>query len=271
MTTLNKISFALFSIITAIILFTLFPMIICPVMWMLFLVAIIAQCVPLKPLALILRVLTVLLLLFVAFRIYYNFTNDFKINPPQNLAYSFAIFAGIYLLGTITMYVSKNIQKYTQYLSIVLAGAAGYQGYTLVTEMYSEVHNDFKKEHPEYIVLDNIESKRYLHTIDTIYVNSKSASNGFVSHQTSKPIDGYSYRIMFSNGSMKGSIPIFSVEKSKDTVAVSKIMFRYENDSRYGFIHYETFLPTEKVVTDEDSAQIVLNQYFHDIGTIMKN
>ncbi len=271
MTILNKISFGLFSLITAAILFMMFPVVICPMMWMLFIVGLIAQFVPLKPIAIVLRIATVLLFLFVAFRIYNGFTTDFSISAPDSLALKFAIFAGLYLAATITMYVSEKIQKYTQYLSFILAFGAGYHGYTLVQEVYYEAFTRFKTEHPDCIALNNFESKDYLYKLESIYGNAKSKSNGMVFHSTSELIDGYFYRIVLSDGSEKNMIPIFSVEKSNsDTVVVSSIMFRYEKDLRYGFIHYRTFLPEEKDILNKDSAQAVLDEYFTGLEDMMK-
>lgn len=239
-------------------------------MWMLFVVGIITQFIPITA-SILGRVFTILLFLLISFRIYNGYTNDFSILPSDSLAEKFAIFAGIYFAGALAMCAGERFKKYTQYLSILLAVTAGYQGYTLVQEMRNQSKTQFQTNNPEYILLTDYESKRYVERLRDAYETATSKNAGLVSHQTSQDIDGYSYRIVFSDGSGQNMLPIFSIEQSmSDTIKVRSLFFRYEPDLYYGFIHYQTYLPEKQSILDEETARAFLEENLDKIEEILQ-
>jgi hypothetical protein len=272
MTPLNKVSFGLFSLITIAIIFLMFPVVLCPMMWAFFALGICAQFIVMKEFTSIGRGLTVVLFLLVAFRIYFGFTTDFSISAPDSLALKFLIFAGLYGAGTILMLNWRNIQKYTQYLSLAVALCSGYSGYAIVNEVYYEAYVRFQTTHPDSIALNNFESKDNLREIEKMYKKlAKPEDKGMVYHAGTHTVNGYFYTVVLSDGSGKNMPPLFTVEKKdSDTVQISKLTFRYEPDLRYGFIRYEIFAPKGKIVLDKDTAKAALKEYFEHTEEIMK-
>lgn len=272
----RNLSKTAFAVVGTVLIFMLFPIVLCPVMWMLFVVGLITQILWSGPAFLIGHVYSALVFLLVAFRIYMGYVTDFTISTPDSMAVKFLMVALLYGVGSIILFFETPLfKKYLVYVAFTLSLATAYVSYQIIQEAYYEAFHRFQDNNPDCIALSNFESREYRDQITSYYdsINgNKENSHGTVSHNTSKPINGKNYTFLISNGSVKNTPPVFSIEESDtNNVPVAKIMFRYNPDFNYGFLRYELLNPKNTIILNKDSAEAYIKLQLGRVMEISKN
>lgn len=251
-TKIQKILLALFSICAIAILFVLFPIVVCPMMWMLFLFGIIVQFVWFKEFIIFFRIATSGLFFLIAFRIYNDFVNDFSINPETSLGVKFLLLGILYGIGSLlAIRISKVV---VHILTTGILVATVMTSFLIVQETHTKVTDTFQKENPDYILLDNQETRWALKILEKEYAKIGTKS-GMAYHTSKDTLNGNYYSFIVCDGTADGTAPLLSFKSIKaDSTEAFDILFRYEPDLKYGYFRYTQILPDTLVIKDEDEA-----------------
>lgn len=260
-TLIQKVLMALFSICAVILLIKLFPIVLCPLMWFLFIGGIALQIVATmalknKSVILISRIVTAFIFLLIAYRIYFEYTNDFSINPEKSLSTKFIVFTVLYLVGSFLLLYAKN--KIVDILTFVILVVAVAFMILIIRETHDKAAEEFKKENPDYVLLDNQETKYFLNRIKNEFSEYYDETTRMI-YRTRK--DSTSYNFVICDGKKEGTVPLVSIVRfNSDSTKSTKLLFRYEPELKYGYIWYMQILPDTIVFSDEHEIFDALDQ-----------